>query len=202
MTGPRGGSRFTISWFLRNRFCSPSRFLLVFDWLSRRTRQSALRDRLQRDPLSRLDSAEEVAVAAELGIAIEVNRASVDDWLRLPGISIHQARAIADLTRAGVHFLCLEDIAAALNVPSDRLQPLRPVLRFSYFDPEETERQLDPNLATVEQLARIPLLDAELAARLVGERDRRGPYRSLADLHQRLDLNGQLTAQLLHYLKF
>jgi len=52
-----------------------------------------------------------IAVAA-LGIQIDVNQASVD-WLRLPGLSIHQARV--ELCRSGVQFYCLEDIAAALN---------------------------------------------------------------------------------------
>jgi len=47
----------------------------------------AIRTRLYNDPYYRLQSSEEIAVAAALGIQIDVNQASVDDWLRLPGLN-------------------------------------------------------------------------------------------------------------------
>ena len=73
--------------------------MALFDWIDSTTRNNPnwhpIRARLQNDPYYRLQSAEEIAIAAELGIRIDVNQASVDDWLRLPGISIHQARSLA-----------------------------------------------------------------------------------------------------------
>lgn len=163
-----------------------------------------LRTRLLNDPFYRFQSIEEVAIAAELGIAIDVNQATVDDWLRLPGISIHQARSLVGLTQAGVQFHALDDIAAVLNVSEQRLQPLAPILRFCYYDPAQplTPQRLNPNQASVEQLFRVPGIDLYLARSIVKERQQAGSYRSIADLQQRLALSADLTAQLMHWLCF
>lgn len=93
-----------------------------------------LRTAILKDPHYRLRSTREIAVAAALGVKIDANRASVDDWLRLPGLSIHQARSLVDLNRSGVQFYCLEDIAAALGLPLQQIQPLEPLLSFRYYN--------------------------------------------------------------------
>ena len=162
----------------------------------------AIRTRLQNDPYYRLQSAEEIAAAAALGIQIDVNQASVDDWLRLPGLSIHQARSLVELCRAGVQFYCLEDIAAALSLPSQRLKPLEPVLKFCYYDESSITNLVNPNTATVESLAQIPVVNLSLAQAVVQNRVLAGPYRNLVDFQQRLSLPGHLTTQLMHYLRF
>ncbi len=163
-----------------------------------------LRAKIKNDPYYRFQSLEEVAIAAELNIQIEVNWATVDDWLRLPGISIHQARTLTELTAAGVQFFGLEDLAAALNVPLKRVEPLAPILSFSFRDPESalTPQQFNPNTATAEELATIPFLDSQLAQQIVENRQTYGKYSHLADLQQRLGFHQQLTAQLMHYLRF
>jgi DNA uptake protein ComE-like DNA-binding protein len=163
-----------------------------------------LRVKLLNDPYCRLQSMEEVQLAAELGIYIDVNRAGVDDWLRLPGLSIHQARSLAALTQSGVLLHCVEDLAAALSFPVQRLRPLEPVLKFCYYDAESicTIQQANPNTASVEMLNQIPAVDLFLAREIVQNRQVYGAYRNLADLQKRLALPSQLTAELLHYLYF
>ncbi|HBE56289.1 MAG TPA: DNA uptake protein [Cyanobacteria bacterium UBA11149] len=163
-----------------------------------------IRVRIQRDPYYRLGSADEIAIAAELGIKIDVNQASVDDWLRLPGISIHQARCLVELVESGMQFYSLEDIAAAISVPVQRLMPLKPILQFCYYDPESTvtPTPINPNIASVEELAKIPLVDLFLARAIAQNRQDLGKYRNLADFQRRLALSPQLTSQLMHYLRF
>jgi len=90
--------------------------------------------RLASDPTYRLRSYQEAQLAAELGFTIDVNQATVDDWLRLPGVSIRQAQTLAQLRGTGVQFYCLEDVAAALGVSSSQLQPLGGVLAFCHYD--------------------------------------------------------------------
>ncbi|MBD2025925.1 ComEA family DNA-binding protein [Leptolyngbya sp. FACHB-711] len=180
------------------------------DWLNGVTQgkslQNALhplRSRLLNDPYYRMQSLEEVRLAAALGIRIDVNQASVDDWLRLPGLSIHQARSLVALTQSGVAFHCLEDIAAALNVPLSRLRPLEPVLQFCYYAPDRPDAlpRLNANTATLEELMRLPPIDTALARAIVQHRQSH-PYRNLPDLQQRLHLSPQRTADLMHYLFF
>lgn len=181
------------------------------DWLSSAKKlgrlafgQSPVREKILSVPYYRLQSLAQVREAAQLGLKIDVNRASVDDWLRLPGISIHQARSLVELVGMGVQLLCIEDVAAVLNLPLQQLQPLEPILYFCYYDPESlsTPQRINPNTASVEQLAQIPAIGTALATEIVRDRQQQGAYRNLADLGRRLSLDTQTTSQLLHYLQF
>lgn len=161
----------------------------------------SLRTKLLNDPYYRLQSRAEIAIAADLGIQIDVNKAKVDDWLRLPGLSIHQARNLVQLCQAGVQFCCLEDIAAALSISVQHLQPLAPVLKFCYYD-EITIAPISLNIATIEQLAALPAVDISLAQAIVQNRELQGAYRNLVDFQRRLSLPGALISQLMYYLQF
>jgi DNA uptake protein ComE-like DNA-binding protein len=161
-----------------------------------------LKQQILSDPYYRLQSVAEVRLAAALGVYINVNQSCIDDWLRLPGLSIHQARSLTALTQAGVQFHCLEDVAAALSLPVQRLQPLAPILQFCYYDQSNTIQPLNPNFASIEMLTQIPAVDLFLARAIVQQRQTHGPYRHLADLQQRLRLTSAVTADLLHYLRF
>lgn len=158
---------------------------------------------LDNDPYYRLQTIADIQAAAATGFKLDVNQASVDDWLRLPGISIHQAKTLVDLTQIGVQFHCLDDVAAAINLPLQRLKPLEPVLMFCYYDTTSIAviQPVNPNTATVEMLTRIPVVDLYLARAIVHNRVQ-GPYRNLIHLQRRLSLPADLTAQLMHYLKF
>lgn len=171
-------------------------------WLN--WQRQKIRAKIQSDLYYRFQSLEEIAIAGELGIQIDVNQASIDDWLRLPGISIHQARTLVELTGNGVQFFSPEDIAAAINVPKQRLQPLQPILYFGYCGPESllSPQRVNPNTASVAQLEQIPLLETSLAQLIVQNREENGYYRNLPDFQKRLALKSQLISQLMHYLQF
>lgn len=162
----------------------------------------SIRTKLLNDPYYRMQSMAEIAIAADLGIIIDVNRANVDDWLRLPGLSIHQARNLVQLCQAGVQFCCIEDIAAALSISVQHLQPLTPVLKFCYYDEISTVKVISPNIATIEQLAEIPAIDLALAQFIVQNRHLQGTYRNLVDFQRRLSLSGSVISQLMYYLQF
>ncbi|MEM9904468.1 MAG: ComEA family DNA-binding protein [Cyanobacteria bacterium P01_D01_bin.44] len=163
-----------------------------------------LRVRLQQDPYYRFQSVTEIEAAVALGVRIDVNQATVDDWLRLPGISIHQGRILVQLTRSGVALTCIEDVAAAIGASVQWLRPLVPILVFCYYDPDSAiaPETVNVNQASLAQLLRIPAIDLYLARAILHHRQHSGPYRHLGDLQRRLQLSGQLTAALLHYLRF
>lgn len=161
----------------------------------------SIQNKILNDPYYRLRSQAEINAAAALGIQIDVNKASVDDWLRLPGLSIHQARSLVQLSQAGVQFYSLEDIAAALGVSVQHLQPLAPVIKFYYYEESTTITPISPNTATIEQLIEIPGVELPLAHAIVQNR-LQGKYRNLVDLQQRLSLSGKIVSQIMHYLRF
>ena len=161
----------------------------------------SLRSRIAENPYYRFQSAFEIAVAADLGVQIDVNQASVDDWLRLPGISIHQARQLVNLSQAGVAFYAISDLAAALSVPIQRLQWLAPVLSFQYYDPAAV-MSVSIDRCTVAELVQIPQISPELAAEIVSNREQGGKFTDLVNFQQRLGLSGELIGELMHYLQF
>jgi len=162
------------------------------------------RQRILADTYYRLQSLEEVSIAAQLGRKVDVNRAMVDDWLRLPGISIHQARQLVQLNQAGVQFYCLEDIAAALSLPPNYLKPLEIILDFYYYPPETlaSSASINANIAQVQELQTIPGITPALAVAIVIDRQTQGKYKNLVDLQSRLSLSGEITAQIMYYLNF
>ena len=166
--------------------------------------QIGIRNKIKHDPYYRLQSLKEVAIAVELGVKIDVNQATVDDWLRLPGFSIHQARSLVELVTMGIQLFCIEDVAAAISVPSQHLQPYEPILSFAYygrFSPLNPER-IRPNTASIAEIATIPGMSVDLAAKFLEERQANGKYRNLIDLQRRLNLDRELISQLMHYLQF
>lgn len=171
-------------------------------WAQRFWVQRQVKSRLQRDPYSRLQSLQEVNVAAELGIRIDVNRATIDDWLRLPGLSIHQARTLVQLSGSGVQFYAIEDVAAALGLPVRTLAPLSPVLQFCHYDPDSAVAPptLAVNQASLEQLQRLPGMSPAIAAAIVQARRQR-PFTSLADLQHRLRVSSATLARWMHCLR-
>lgn len=181
-----------------------NRWLLSLQTLQTMFPWQSLKAKLANDPYYRFQNLEEIRLAAELGIQIDVNTASVDDWLRLPGLSIHQARMLTQLLESGLQFYSLEDLAAALGIPVQRLLPLAPVLRFCYYDTESLDRidRIDPNVATVETLKQVPNVGPVLARAIVRHRTSHGRYKNLVDLQQRLNLPRRTTETLMHYLRF
>lgn len=173
----------------------------VADWLNRLTQLQRPPSKQLSDPYQRFRSIAELQRAAAAGIRIDVNCASIDDWLRLPGLSIHQARLLVTLNQSGVPFHCLEDIAAALSLPVQRLQPLAPILQFCYYE-HDTTLQLNPNQASAEQLIQLPGVDLAFAERIFNDRCNQGAYRNLLDFQQRLQLPNQSIAKFMHYLRF
>jgi DNA uptake protein ComE-like DNA-binding protein len=166
--------------------------------------QIGLKKRIAHDPYYRFQSLAEVAIAIKLGVKINVNQASVDDWLRLPGFSIHQARSLVDLVKMGVQLVCIEDVAAAINLPVQRLQPLEPILHFEYYHRLSplSPQKINLNSASLVEITQIPILESDLARQILENRQEYGKYRNLAALQSRLQLNSQLISQLMYYVQF
>jgi len=166
--------------------------------------QIGIRNKIANDPYYRFQSMKEIAIAAELGIKIDVNLATVDDWLRLPGFSIRQARSLVELVKMGVQLVCIEDIAAAIGVSVMHLQPYEPILAFAYYDRLSPLSPVKTNInsASMEELSAIPSMTIDLAQAIISDRQEHGKYSNLINLSSRLNLDSNLTSQLMHYLRF
>ncbi|WP_107667464.1 ComEA family DNA-binding protein [Cyanothece sp. BG0011] len=167
-------------------------------------RKRKLRQQIESDPFYRFQSLEEIAIATELGIKIDITQATIDDLLRLPGISIHQARNLVELVQTGVEILSIEDMAAALNIPLSRLQPLKPILTFSYYDPDSliNPKKININTATSAKMQEIPTISNNIIQKIISDRQEKGKYKNLIDLQKRLQLDATIIEELMHYITF
>ena len=166
--------------------------------------QIGIRNKIANDPYYRFQCLREVAIAVDLGISIDVNQATVDDWLRLPGFSIHQARSLVELVQMGIQLVCLEDVAAAISVPLHRIAPFEPILTFAYYDrcSSLSPEKINSNTASIEEIASIPGMNWDIAQEISQERQENGKFCHIIDLKQRLNLDSELTSQIMHYLRF
>lgn len=166
--------------------------------------QIGIRNKIANDPYHRFRSLKEVAIAADLGIKIDVNQAGVDDWLRIPLFSIHQARSLVELVQMGIQLYCLEDVAAAINLPIQSLQPYEAILAFAYYDRLSSlnPEKIAIDTASVAEIATIPGIDENLASSIRSEIEANGKYRNIVDLQRRLQLDRELVSQIMHYLQF
>ena len=166
--------------------------------------QIGIKNKIANNPYYRFRSLKEIAIAVELGIRIDVNQAGVDDWLRLPGFSIHQARSLVNLVEMGVQLYSLEDVAAAIDVPLQRLKPYESILAFAYYDrlSSLSPEKIDLNFASVEEITTIPHVNLDLANQIQLDLQTNGKYRNIVDLQRRLKLDPELTSQLMHYVCF
>ena len=169
----------------------------MFDFKKR-----AIANKIKNDPYYRFQSLTEIEVAAKLGIKIDVNQAGVDDWLRLPGISIHQAKVLVELVSRGVQLVCIEDIAAVINVPLNRLICLESILYFAYYHrlSPVSPQQLNLNQASQDALTLLPGCDQDFAQLVVQEKTENGKYANFADFQSRLNISNDLLEKLIHFL--
>ena len=162
--------------------------------------------KLRQDPQRRLHDPGEARHAAALGWRLDVNRASADDWLRLPGITPTQVDLLLRLQRGGVQLSGLDDLERLLELPRSQATAWEPLLLFRWYGdgaPLHTSpRPVDLNHAPSAALERdLPQLDAVRRTRLLRERQR-APFSDLADLQQRLQLPPALVEELIGKVRF
>jgi DNA uptake protein ComE-like DNA-binding protein len=159
--------------------------------------------KLQHNPNLALRSAAEVQMLAELGWRLDVNRASRDDWQRLPGISATQVDLLLRLQAAGVQLSGAEDLRQVLELERAQIDSWLPVLSFHWYGEPAAgppPPPLDLNRATTRQLSTLGL-SPERSQRLLRERARR-PFSDLADLQQRLQLPPTLVEAWIGRVRF
>ena len=174
--------------------------------LEERVEQDLLELKLEHNPNLRLANAQEVQHAAALGWRLDVNRASADDWLRLPQIQRDQVDLLLRLQQGGVQLSGPEDLQRLLDLPASVVAIWEPLLQFRWYGDgaPTTVRPLliDLNRAPAQALERqLPQLSPERRQRLLRERQR-APFQDLADLQQRLQLPAAVVEDLIGKVRF
>ena len=134
---------------------------------------------------------------------LDVNRASRDQWLQLPGCSKDTADLLVRLQQGGVQFSSAEDLFRLLELPLDLQSLWDPHLLFHWYGdapPQPPVAALDLNNATPEALQQLNWPDSRLQ-RLLQERRRAG-FCDMADLQERLCLPASMVESLIGRVNF
>lgn len=161
--------------------------------------------KLSQNPALRLRTAAEVQQAASLGWRLDVNRASAEDWLRLPDCHPSQVDLLLRLQAGGVQLSGPEDLQNLLHLSEAQIRCWQPLLEFRWYGDGASGASriapMDLNRATPQQLQSLPGLTPERGQRLVRERQRR-PFADLADLQERLLLPAAVVEGLIGRVAF
>ena len=134
---------------------------------------------------------------------VDVNRATADQWQQLPGCSEAMVNVLMRLQRGGVQFTQADDLFQLLDLPALQAEEWRPHLVFNWYGdapPQPPPAALDLNNATAEDLERLNWPEDRLQ-RMLQER-RRGSFRDLADLQERLCLPASTVEALIGVVNF
>ncbi|MEB3183585.1 MAG: hypothetical protein VKN15_04250 [Cyanobacteriota bacterium] len=161
--------------------------------------------KLSQNPALPLRDARDVRHAAELGWRLDVNRATAADWSRLPGCTAAQADLLERLRAGGVQLSGPEDLRQVLALDAATLAAWQPLLAFRWYDDPLPAAASPPpvavNQATAAELAGLPGLTPERCRRLLQER-RRGPFRDLPELGERLVLPAEVLERWIGRVSF
>ena len=135
---------------------------------------------------------------------LDVNRATPEQWQKLPGCSEAMVDVLMRLQRGGVQFSQLDDLALLLNLPADLIGLWTPHLVFRWHGdtpvlPEQPP--LDLNAAAPTLLEQTLNWPKPRLQRLIEER-RRKPFEHLADLQERVCLPPDAVEQLIGRVSF
>ena len=136
--------------------------------------------------------------------SLDVNRATPEQWKKLPGCSEAMVDVLMRLQRGGVQFSQLDDLALLLNLPTDLVKLWRPHLVFRWHGdapvlPEQP--LLDVNAAEPTLLETTLNWPKPRLQRLIQER-RLKPFEHLADLQERVCLPPNAVEQLIGRVRF
>ena len=136
--------------------------------------------------------------------SLDVNRATPEQWQKLPGCSEAMVDVLMRLQRGGVQFSQLDDLALLLNLPADLVKLWTPHLVFRWHGDAPvlpTQAPLDVQPAAPTSLEPSPTRPRPRLQRLIQER-RLKPFEHLADLQERVCLPPDAVEQLIGRVSF
>lgn len=153
---------------------------------------------------------------------INVNTATEEELMTLPGVNRVTARNIVEYKQAIGRFNKVEDLALVSGIGADKLNLIRPEICVhrkkhtgssntssraqsqdslsSIEEPSCVQPCIDVNTANVFSLMAVRGIDQELAANIVDYRDRKGPFHVLEDLLKVRGMTSLLLSTLRHRL--
>ncbi len=121
---------------------------------------------------------------------VDVNKASMADLEKLPGIGSVKAAAIVNYRKAHGLFVCAEDLTKVSGIGKATLEKFKSLL-VGFTNSREVKTSssgsddlLDVNKASVKELESLPMIGPVKAKAIVSYRKEHGPFHTLSDLRK------------------
>lgn len=125
---------------------------------------------------------------------VDINRASVEMWMKLPGIGEVRARQLVNFREKLGGFLSIEQVAETRGLPDSVFERIRPLLQCSGTQP----RRMNLNTISAETLARHPYISQKQAQLIVSYRENNGLFASVDDLGKIIALGDKAWIEKVH----
>ncbi len=135
---------------------------------------------------------------------LDVNRATKEDWQKLPGCTKEMAELLIKLQKGGVQLSGAEDLFELIDLPNHLTEIWEPHLVFRWYgnSPPEVKRKfIDLNSANPSELKKALKWPVDRINRLIRERQRL-PFKDLADLQERIMLPPYIIEELIGKAQF
>lgn len=109
---------------------------------------------------------------------LDINRATLEAWMELPGIGEFRARQIINFREKLGGFLSIGQVGEIRMLPDSTFQQIKPFLALDYTDP----RKINLNTASIADLDAHPYCSKKQAEHIVRYREQHGAYASVEDL--------------------
>ncbi|MBX2890742.1 MAG: helix-hairpin-helix domain-containing protein [Saprospiraceae bacterium] len=109
---------------------------------------------------------------------LDINRSSMEDWQRLPGIGEKRARQIVNFREALGGFLSVEQVKEVYGLPDSVFQNIQPMLVLAPYQ----VRAININTASEEDMGKHPYVSKKQAKHIVAYREQHGAFASVDDL--------------------
>ncbi|MCS6930451.1 MAG: helix-hairpin-helix domain-containing protein [Saprospiraceae bacterium] len=111
---------------------------------------------------------------------IDINRADMETWMRLPGIGTARANSILKFRERLGGFTSIDQVSETFGLPDSTFQQIRLWLRIE----TPVFRKIDLNAASEKELSAHPYINYQQARLIVSYREQHGPYKSPADIRR------------------
>lgn len=114
------------------------------------------------------------------GGPVDINRSSIEDWVKLPMIGERRAQQIIRFREALGGFLSVEQVHEVYNLPDSVYQKILPFLELK----TKAVHRINLNTATQEDLDRHPYISSKQAMLIVHYREQHGLFQQISELNQ------------------
>jgi competence ComEA-like helix-hairpin-helix protein len=113
-----------------------------------------------------------------VGQTIDINKASAEEWQKIPQIGAFRAKSIVEYREKLGGFASISQVSEVYSLPDSSYQAMKPFLKYE----TPVYRKININTASVEELDKHHLIDRKQASLIIAYREQHGKFLNVKGL--------------------